>query len=122
MENKRKELISKIDAEIQAHKEAYSLPYAREKDFQTKLISVLHKLFGDDIWFTKISDRYMKGVPDIIGCIDEKFFALELKRDKGTPSMLQEYNVDKIKKAGGKVCIVKTVVESLEIIKSCLLT
>lgn len=122
MENKRKELISKIDAEIQAHKEAYLLPYKREKDFQTKLISVLHKLFGDDIWFTKISDRYMKGVPDIIGCIDGKFFALELKRDKGTPSMLQEYNVDKIKKAGGKVCIVKTVVESLEIIKSSLLT
>jgi hypothetical protein len=49
----------------------------------------------------------MRGVPDRLGCIRGKFFALEIKTSKenadkktGTTA-LQRYNVDKINRAGG---------------------
>lgn len=121
MTRKRKELIDRIDKQLALHYEEYTKTYSKESDLQNKVIKVLKQIFKEDIWFSKISDRYNKGIPDIIGCIDGMFFGLELKRDKGRPSKLQEYNIDKIIKAGGKVCIVRTVEEALRILKSTIM-
>lgn len=121
MEEERQKLIVKIDMALENNREIFYRTYSKESDFQNKLIKVLSTLFGKDIWFTKVSDRYIKGVPDIVGCIAGKFFALELKRDKGKPSALQLYNIDRIEKAGGKACIVRTVAESLWTIRSLLM-
>lgn len=122
METKREKLIDLIDEELDKFSKEYKKTYTKETALQNKVIVVLKKIFKEDIWFSKISDRYNRGIPDIIGCIDGMFFGLELKRDKGRPSKLQLYNIDKIKKAGGTVCIVRTVEESLLIIKSMLMT
>lgn len=121
MTRKRRELIDRIDKQLALHYEEYIKTYSKESDLQNKVIKVLKQIFKEDIWFSKISDRYNKGIPDIIGCIDGMFFGLELKRDKGRPSKLQEYNIDKIIKAGGKVCIVRTVEEALRILKSTIM-
>lgn len=121
MTRKRRELIDRIDKQLALHYEEYTKTYSKESDLQNKVIKVLKQIFKEDIWFSKISDRYNKGIPDIIGCIDGMFFGLELKRDKGRPSKLQEYNIDKIIKAGGKVCIVRTVEETLRILKSTIM-
>lgn len=42
-----------------------------------------------------------RGVPDILACVNGHFIGLELKAENGKPSELQEYNVRKIKEAGG---------------------
>ena len=49
------------------------------------------------------------GIPDIIGCYHGRFFALELKAEKGKPSELQLYNIKKINEAGGIALIVRSV-------------
>lgn len=121
MRNKRKELVNKIDKELFLHAIEYKKTYSREVNLQNKVIKVLKQLFKDDIWFAKISDRYNKGIPDIVGCIDGLFFGLELKRETGKPSGLQVHTINKINKAGGKACIVRTVEESLLTIKSILM-
>ncbi|MGN0594792.1 MAG: VRR-NUC domain-containing protein [Hominimerdicola sp.] len=41
------------------------------------------------------------GMPDLMGCINGHFLALELKTPIGKASELQKYNIDKIRKAGG---------------------
>lgn len=122
MNSKRKRLISKIDAVLSYKAEEYEKQYDKEVALQNKVIEVLKQLFKEDIWFSKISDRYNKGIPDIVGCIDGMFFGLELKRRNGRPTKLQEYTINKINNAGGKVCIVRTVEESLLIIRSILET
>lgn len=122
METKRELLIDIIDQALYENEDKYNKMYTRESTFQNELVKVLKKLFKDNIWFAKISDRYNKGIPDIVGCICGRFFALELKRDNGKPSALQLYNIEKIEQAGGKVCIVRTMAESLKTIRSILMT
>ena len=41
------------------------------------------------------------GVPDILACIDGYFVAIEVKADNGSPTDLQLWTVDQIRKAGG---------------------
>ena len=115
-------LVSRINDELIKNGDKYKKTYAIESKLQTKLIDVLKKTFGEYIWFSKISDRYNRGIPDIVGCINGKFFGLELKATKGKPTLLQMYAMDKINKAGGKACIVRTVAEGLETIKSIIMT
>lgn len=46
------------------------------------------------------------GVPDIVGCLNGKFFAIECKAGKNSTSPLQEKNLDAIRNAGGTALIV----------------
>lgn len=115
-------LIDMIDSELQYGGEKYLKTYDIESKFQEKVITLLKRVFGKHIWFAKISDRYNKGIPDIVGCINGKFFAIELKATNGRPTKLQEYTIDKIEEAGGKVCIARTMAECLGILKSTLMT
>ena len=108
-------LIEDRIAEIKM-KKIWDTPYEKESTFQTKLIKTLKYIYGDKIWFSKISDRYISGIPDIVGCINGKFFALELKDNKGEPTELQKYTIGNINKAGGKACVVRTIKEAIEII------
>lgn len=121
-ENRKEVLVKLIDKELAENKDKYNKYYRLESQLQTRIITVLKRIFKEDIWFTKVSDKYIKGIPDIIGCVAGKFFAMELKTEKGKPSDLQVYNINKITKAGGTVCIVRTVEESLMTIKSTLMT
>ena len=49
------------------------------------------------------------GIPDIIACIDGKFYGFEVKTDVGKPTKLQESTIRKINKAGGTAVIVLSV-------------
>lgn len=70
-----------------------------ERTFQTKVIRKLKTL--PDCWFFKTNELSIRGIPDIIGLINGKFFALEIKRSKGSPTKLQIYTINLIKKAKG---------------------
>ena len=46
------------------------------------------------------------GVPDIVGCFNGVFFAVECKSGKNIPTALQEREMQNIKRAGGKAWVV----------------
>ena len=41
------------------------------------------------------------GVPDILGCLKGRFFALEVKKPTGRLSRIQSYQLLKVRDAGG---------------------
>jgi hypothetical protein len=63
------------------------------------------------VWHFKVHGGMFQqaGVPDIVGCKNGRFFALEVKTEAGTPTKLQEYVMNKIKAAGGISGVVRSV-------------
>lgn len=49
------------------------------------------------------------GIPDIIACIDGRFYGFEVKTDEGTPTKLQIATIRKINAAGGIAQVVRSV-------------
>lgn len=70
-----------------------------ETRFKTKVLRDLK--FFKTAYYIKTQEHARRGVPDIMGCIDGRFFALELKRDKGRLDDLQANRLAKIRAAGG---------------------
>ena len=117
--------ILRIDNYIEKHKGNDSLykMYDIESKYQTKLIQTFKQLKLQDVmWWTKISDRYIKGVPDILCCVVGQFVYLELKAKGNTASPLQKYNMELIEKAGGTGCIGMDLAKPLQKIRSILKT
>ena len=77
-----------------------------ESKFQTKVSNLL-KTLGDECFFTVMQAGSIRGLPDIIGCYQGKFFGWELKRSEAEARKttgriaLQKHRIKKIKKAGG---------------------
>jgi Holliday junction resolvase len=46
------------------------------------------------------------GVPDIVGCYNGKFFGIECKAGKNTPTALQQKNLDDIASVGGSAVVI----------------
>ncbi len=51
------------------------------------------------------------GIPDIIACVDGRFYAFEVKTETGKPTALQEATISKIRFAKGQAFIVRSVDE-----------
>jgi len=68
-----------------------------ETIFKEKILPELRKLG----YFVKIQQASIRGTPDLIGCINGVFIALELKTDIGKTSAIQDVNLAKILKNGG---------------------
>ena len=61
----------------------------------------------DAYYFFPATGGYGKsGVPDIVGCIGSKFFGIECKAGKNTPTALQEMNLREISTAGGIALVI----------------
>lgn len=61
-------------------------------------------LADNGFWFIKYwaGPKFTKeGIPDILACINGRFWGLELKGDGGTPTVLQLKNLRDIRAAGG---------------------
>ena len=92
-----------------------------EKDFQRRVLKILREI--PDSYWVRFNDRKTFGVPDILGCVKGRFFALELKRKKNgsykaTP--LQRYHLKKIREAYGEAFILtpETLGQVLGILKT----
>ncbi len=58
-------------------------------------------------YFYPVTGGYGRsGVPDIVGCYQGKFFGIECKAGKNTPTPLQQINLDDIEKQKGIALIV----------------
>lgn len=73
--------------------------FARESTLTTIVRNYLTS--QRDIAFYKASDRYHKGISDIICCINGRFVAIELKADEGAPSAHQLLFLKNIREVGG---------------------
>jgi len=68
--------------------------------FKEKVLEELRAIKNS--YWIKIQQVTLKGVPDILGTINGRFIALELKKDdKEKPEKLQEYVLNEVNKAGG---------------------
>lgn len=57
-------------------------------------------------WWESIQQKAIVGSPDVLGCINGKFVAIEFKSEKGILSKLQAKKLEDIEKAGGKAFVV----------------
>ena len=58
-------------------------------------------------YFYPVTGGYgSSGVPDIVGCYNGRFFAIECKAGTNKPTALQQKNIDAIRKSGGAAIVV----------------
>lgn len=92
----------------------------KEQDIQRKIIKYLESVGA---YVVKVVASNKSGTPDILACYRGIFLAIEVKRPetKTSVSELQEYNIKKIKEAGGIAIVswdldaVKAVVENINL-------
>lgn len=58
------------------------------------------------------------GVPDIIACINGRFYGFEVKTEDGKPTKLQLATIRKINDSGGVALVVRTVDEVKAVISN----
>ena len=80
-----------------------------EATLKRQCLSYLKK--HPDIWYVKISDRFISGIPDIFVCHQGRFMAFELKSGKGVVSKIQQATIRNIRKAGGFAEVIRSLEE-----------
>ena len=72
----------------------------KETSFKEQVFDELDKL--PNLWRVKISQRSIRGTPDVLGVINTWPFAWELKKAANEkPDPLQQFELRRIEKAGG---------------------
>lgn len=91
-----------------------------ETRLQQRIQTALNREVGG--WWTKIHGGPFQaaGIPDLIGCVEGLFFALEVKLPRGgVVSEIQEVTMRKIRKKGkGIACVVTSPEEALDVVRS----
>lgn len=82
--------------------------YQREADLTKDVKRYLQTV--PNLFFFKASDRFLKGISDILVCYKGAFVAIELKA-KSKPTIHQEIFIAKVKQAGGYGAICHNVEE-----------
>jgi hypothetical protein len=82
-----------------------------ESQLKVKVLKVLAAEFPS-AWVYKASDRFISGIPDLIICYKGFFIAIELKTPHNKKrNLLQEYNLERIRNAGGRAAVCRSVDE-----------
>ena len=91
-----------------------------ESKLQLKIRKTLEKEVGG--WWRKIhvSEFQSAGIPDLIGCVQGKFYAFEVKMPGNPPSILQATILNKIRLQGGVAEVVTTPQEAVRIVRETL--
>ena len=78
----------------------------KESLVQKKLIALLLSTYPS-IYVRKIAQGAYShgGIPDLMGCLNGKFFAIEVKQEDGKTSRLQDLEIDNIHKANGMALV-----------------
>lgn len=74
---------------------------AAEKNFENKVKKYLDQ---QGAWYIKYwaGSKFTKeGIPDILACVNGRFYGIEDKGPNGRPKVLQLINLRKIREAGG---------------------
>ena len=68
---------------------------------ESQVVTSLLKELKQHGFFWKASDKFVSGIPDIIGCIKGRFIGIEVKIDSNKPTPLQVYTLRGIAGQGG---------------------
>lgn len=82
-----------------------------EKDIVQAILRYLKAVPHCFAWKTHGGMYGTAGIPDIIACVDGRFFAFEVKTASGKATPLQETTIRKILAAGGTAAVVRSVDE-----------
>ena len=82
-----------------------------EKDIVKAIMKYLKTVPGCFAWKEHGGMYGTAGIPDIIACVNGRFYAFEVKTETGKPTKLQEATIRKILKAGGATVVVRSVDE-----------
>ena len=83
-----------------------------EKDIVAAILRLLKKRPRCFAWKTHGGMYGTAGIPDIIACVDGRFYAFEVKQPGGRLTRLQAATLDKIRAAGGVAAMVTSVEEA----------
>lgn len=76
-----------------------------ERKVKNTVVAIL-KEHGAYYFFPVTGGYGTSGVPDIIGCINGKFFGIECKAGRGTTTALQDKHIAQITAVGGKAIVI----------------
>lgn len=88
----------------------------KEADIVRMILKYLKTVPGCFSWKEHGGMYGTAGIPDIISCINGRFYAFEVKTSTGKPTALQEATICKINNCGGKAYVVHSVDEVKKII------
>ena len=88
-----------------------------EKDIVNDIMKYLRSLPSCFCWKEHGGMYGTAGIPDIIACVDGRFYAFEVKTVTGTATPLQNATLRKINAAGGVAAIVRSVNEVRELLE-----
>jgi hypothetical protein len=80
-----------------------------EKDIVAAIMRWLKTVPRCFAWKEHVGMYGTAGVPDVICCLDGRFFAFEVKTPEGRLTKLQENTIQRIKDAGGHAFVVRSV-------------
>lgn len=83
----------------------------KEADIVKAIMKYLKAVPGCFCWKEHGGMYGTAGIPDIIACINGRFFGFEVKTESGKPTKLQELTIRKILAAGGTALVVRSVEE-----------
>ena len=81
-----------------------------ETELKRRVIQFIKKRYPD-AWIYKAADRFTSGIPDLLLCKQGRFYAVELKVGRNNATPIQEFVIRKIREAGGRVCVCRSVEE-----------
>ena len=93
-------------AQISVKENIYKL---LEKDIVAAIMRLLKRVPRCFAWKEHGGMYGSAGIPDVICCLDGRFFAFEVKTPEGRVSKLQERTIHRIKVAGGHAYVVRSV-------------
>ena len=91
-----------------------------EKEIVSKILRYLKTVPKCFAWKEHGGLYGTAGIPDIIACIDGKFYAFEVKIPVGKTTKLQEATIRKILACGGTASVVRSVDEVRAVINGSL--
>ena len=91
-----------------------------EKEIVAKILRYLKTVPRCFAWKEHGGMYGTAGIPDIIACIDGRFYAFEVKTPVGKTTVLQEVTIRKILACGGTAAVVRSVDEVRAVINGSL--
>lgn len=91
-----------------------------ESAIKKKILENLRKYYPQGVWFKIHGSPYQeRGIPDVIGSLDGKFIAFEIKRpdEYRPPTAYQQMQIDRINQSGGLASVVTSWVEVKNILE-----
>ena len=90
-----------------------------EKDIVRAIMKYLKTLPECFCWKEHGGMYGTAGIPDIICCLEGRFYGFEVKTQDGKPTELQKSTIRKIRNAGGTALVVRSVDEVKEALSGC---